>query len=169
MRIAAVFLALAAAGCSSSHTFHLKDIEALTTGESTREQVGAALGEPWHAAKRAPVKVYRSLERRVIPPFGLGFLTWPVFWYQATQTYYFSARYDDNDVLSEATLTIEGYSNGNILILLHPHSFAPGLEAGDLEPLQAIEEKGIKVRIRYYEGEYTAAEYAREFELLAPP
>ena len=154
------------AGCSYGHTFTLADLDALALGTSTRSQVEQRLGKPRDVGARLPHEVYHSTRLTVSPPAPLPLITWPLFWGQRHEEYAVAARFDDQGVLRQASLTIDGESRAFFLLLIQPHLLAPTLEREQLAQLRSLEAKGMKVVIHAYFGDISVEEYERSF--LAP-
>lgn len=167
MRYLPVVVAALCAGCSSAHDFTLADIAALNIGESLRSEVDERLGKPEETGFALPHQLYHSTELIATPPMPLGFITWPVFWGASSEEYLVTARFTEQDVLSDLSLHVQGHSQAFILLLIQPHLLAPRLNRARLEELRGLEAKGVKVSIEAYFDKLSIAEYEKSFKMFA--
>jgi hypothetical protein len=144
-RFVAVAVLAAAAGCSSDPRFTLDDVGKLEVGRSTRAQVNGTLGLPEGALER--FSSHQTESSRVVPPFPLSLLSWPLFISRTNYRYHVMVRFDERDLLTEGSLTVKGSSFAAFLMIIQPHSLLPDIGSEEIEKLRAIERNGVKVYV----------------------
>src|SRR6185436_791256 len=137
---------LVAAGCSAPQgPFQYSDVEQLSVGESSREEVERRLGPPtfWSAHST----VHRSGSRTVFPGAPWSFISWPIYRgfliSRCTVTFWYDAR----NIVSEATVALDSESLDEFL-LFFPYRHVEYSLADDLvEPLRRIEQRGFVIQV----------------------
>ena len=143
---AALLGAFALVGCSSAHgPFQLSDVERLSVGESTREEVERRLGTPSSWSAHSTVHQAGSFTALPGPPFS--FMLWPIYRGGRGERSTVTAWYDGQNVLSEGTVTLDSRWFGEFALFFRAHGVDYSLDERLLEPLRRIELKGFKIQI----------------------
>lgn len=128
--------------CQWPHTFCLEDIDQLTPGESTKEDIERILGPRDFVATTR----YSSSEcDRVTPAFPLSLLTWPLYLSRHERRYDLLVRVDSGNVMESGSLLLSEETSDTVLLLFGPNDPAVHLEPREVALLRNLERKGIEV------------------------
>lgn len=131
-------------GCQFNHTFRLTDLDHLTPGESTKQDLERIFG----ARDFIVETTYSSWERdQFIPPLPISLISWPVFFQTHEQRFKFRVQVDSRDVVIAGTLQVSEESATTILLLFGLSNYTVHLDEGDIRILREIQEKGFEVKI----------------------
>ena len=138
--------AFALCGCSSTDAlFQLSDVERLSVGESTREEVERHLGKP--SAWSAYSGVHQTGSFTAVPGPPFSFIVWPIYRGGRIERCTVNVWYDSQNILSEGTIRLDSNSFTEIVMALRVHGVDYLIDEGLLEPLRRVELKGFKIQV----------------------
>jgi hypothetical protein len=143
---AALLGALALVGCSSANwPFQLSDVERLSVGESTREEVERQLGRPssWSAHSTA----HEAGTSTALPGPPFSFVLWPLYSGGRGDRCTVTVWYDGQNVLSEGTVTFDSHWFSDFALFFRAHGVDSSFDERLLEPLRRVELKGFRIQI----------------------
>ena len=137
---------LVATGCSVPHgPFQYLDVEKLSVGESSREEVERRLGPPtfWSAHSA----IHRSGSFTASPGVPLLFVAWPIYRGSLVRRCVVTVWYDARSIVSEGTVTLDLESLDEFFLLFSYRHVEYSLSDDLVEPLRRIEQRGFKIQI----------------------
>lgn len=144
MRGLGILLILAAGGCTWSHDFHLRDLQTLTPGETTKKDLDAMFG----ARDYVLYTEYFSSEcDRVLPWAPLSWISWPIFLDRHWTAYRLDVRLDGQGVLESAALEISEEASMSVLMFFGPTDYTVNLTEEDVEVLRGMVKRGVDVQV----------------------
>jgi len=143
---AALIGAVSWVGCSSADVrFQLSDVERLSVGESTREEVEHALGAP--ASWSAHTGIHQNWRSTPVPGPPFSFVVWPIYFGRTVERCTVSAWYDSQNILSEGTVTLDAHSFTDLMMFFRIQGCDYPLDERLIDPLQRVERKGFRILI----------------------